>query len=302
MIKGDPVSRDPLKRLTVARRDDLQQHAALGVDLQHVALGLAAELVQLKHARGTALIRQPRDRSRGDRLAAGQTSESGGRESQRPKQRRGIKHQRDLLAVAVAQRQVTLIAVRAVALVPRPPGVAITDHVGTVAQAALVLYADTILSAPDTKHPLVPDGPIRIVCNAKLLHRAPRQFSSQRAPPSRRALLRTPDAVGRLHTVKRRIGAVQQREQLSQLRQIPNHWSYSLTHNPTLRDPLNTDHRRFRCGRRDGSGRSRPDRHPTLPQSRTTGHRVWRRGPELARGGDRGARARLASARRLRPS
>lgn len=142
MIKGDPVSRDPLKRLTVARRDDLQQHAALGVDLQHVALGLAAELVQLKHARGTALIRQPRDRSRGDRLAAGQTSESGGRESQRPKQRRGIKHQRDLLAVAVAQRQVTLIAVRAVALVPRPPGVAITDHVGTVAQAALVLYAE----------------------------------------------------------------------------------------------------------------------------------------------------------------
>jgi len=46
----------------------------------------------------------------------------------------------------------------------------------------------------------------------------------------------TPNAVGRLHIVKRRIGAVQQREQLSQLRHISNRRSCGLAHTPRLRD------------------------------------------------------------------
>ena len=50
MIEDHSLGRDPLKRLAVTKRDRLQQHATLGVDLQRVALGAATERIQLKHA------------------------------------------------------------------------------------------------------------------------------------------------------------------------------------------------------------------------------------------------------------
>jgi hypothetical protein len=54
MIERDPVGCDPLKRLTVTRRGDLQQDPTVGVDLKRVAVGTGPELIKLKRARALA--------------------------------------------------------------------------------------------------------------------------------------------------------------------------------------------------------------------------------------------------------
>src|ERR1700744_2234875 len=152
LIERHLLGRDPLKRLPLAQHDGLQQHAALGVDLQPVTVSAATELVQLKRVSAVSPIRQPPNRIGSDRFAPRHACPSGWAEPQGAEQRRRIKEQRDLLTVAVPQRQVPFIAVRTVAPIPRPPGVAVADQVGAVARAALMLLADTTLSPPDAEH------------------------------------------------------------------------------------------------------------------------------------------------------